>query len=294
VSLDDQRSRRANDSVHPGAEQLAEYVDGVLPAAARRELERHLADCANCRQVLADVTDFASQGQAAGAPSVARPIGGRRWVTGVLAGLATAALVVFAVGRLWLAPSGNDIGTAALVTAAAAEPTRAVEGRLVGFSYAPAPAVLRGDGGRRPSPDVQIAAARIQKAANGQEGAAGAAALGVAYAWVGDFDNAVESLKRAVAIEPGNGRYQNDLSAVYLTRARLQSSRDDYTNALAAAERAAASRGTAAEGCFNRALALEGLARRDDARSAWESCLSLDAGSPWVSEMQDHLRRLQP
>jgi tetratricopeptide (TPR) repeat protein len=294
VSLDNQRSRRGNDSVHPDAERLAEYVDGVLPPTARRELERHLADCADCRQVVADVTGFVSQGQAAGAPSTARPIVGRRWVTGVLAGLATAALVVFAVGRLRVARNGNDIGTAALLTAAAAEPTRAVEGRLVDFGYAPAPPALRGDGTRRPSPDVQIAAARIQKAAIGQEGAAGSAALGVAYAWVGDVDNAVDSLKRAVAIEPGNGRYQNDLSAVYLTRARLQSSRDDYANALTAAERAAASRGTAAEGCFNRALALEGLARRNDARSAWESCLTLDAGSPWAREMQDHLRRLQP
>ena len=34
---------------------LAEYLDGTLPESERTEVERHAADCAHCRELLADV-----------------------------------------------------------------------------------------------------------------------------------------------------------------------------------------------------------------------------------------------
>ena len=45
---------------------LDEYVDGVMPADARADLERHLADCAPCRAYLATYRKTREIGAAAG------------------------------------------------------------------------------------------------------------------------------------------------------------------------------------------------------------------------------------
>ena len=42
----------------PEAEQLAAYAEGGLSAEERRATERHLADCADCRAVLAETIAF--------------------------------------------------------------------------------------------------------------------------------------------------------------------------------------------------------------------------------------------
>ena len=39
----------------PDAEELAAFVDRRLPAADREKMERHLAECANCRELFAEV-----------------------------------------------------------------------------------------------------------------------------------------------------------------------------------------------------------------------------------------------
>jgi len=45
---------------------LDDYVDGVMPADERSELERHLADCAPCRAYLATYRKTREVGAAAG------------------------------------------------------------------------------------------------------------------------------------------------------------------------------------------------------------------------------------
>ena len=42
----------------PDSEQLAVYADGAMGAAECGAIERHLADCADCRTVLAETTAF--------------------------------------------------------------------------------------------------------------------------------------------------------------------------------------------------------------------------------------------
>jgi anti-sigma factor RsiW len=92
VALDDRR--------HPDAEQLAEYADGVLGADVRAEVEEHLVDCAACRTVLAETMAFVGTEwvgrRTMGAVSGRRvvPFRKRRWATGAVTGLATAAALV--------------------------------------------------------------------------------------------------------------------------------------------------------------------------------------------------------
>ena len=44
--------------------KLSEYLDGTLPAADRQAMERHLADCAECRVVLDDLRTVVAQASA--------------------------------------------------------------------------------------------------------------------------------------------------------------------------------------------------------------------------------------
>lgn len=48
----------------PWTERLSEYLDDELDHAARRELEKHLRDCAACRGVLAELRQVVARGRA--------------------------------------------------------------------------------------------------------------------------------------------------------------------------------------------------------------------------------------
>jgi hypothetical protein len=45
--------------MHPNELVINDYVDNALPAAERAEVERHLADCAACRALVADLREIA-------------------------------------------------------------------------------------------------------------------------------------------------------------------------------------------------------------------------------------------
>ena len=142
------------------------------------------------------------------------------------------------------------------------------------------------------SPDLRIAAAAIEKLARDEETPERLAVSGVASAVLGDFDRSVSALERATQLEPDNARYLSDLSAIYLARASLGRSPDDYMKALASAVRARSIDSTLSAGCFNWALALERLSKTDEARRAWESCLSADSGSAWSADIREHIAQL--
>src|SRR4029434_5599901 len=79
---------------YPDAERLAEYVDNVLAPGDRREVQRHLADCAACREVVADtMAALAADADTAQPPGRVLPFSPRGWVSGVAAALAAAAAV---------------------------------------------------------------------------------------------------------------------------------------------------------------------------------------------------------
>lgn len=47
--------RNPRPGVCPDPEELAAFVDGRLPEGARADMERHLAECAGCRELFAEV-----------------------------------------------------------------------------------------------------------------------------------------------------------------------------------------------------------------------------------------------
>jgi tetratricopeptide (TPR) repeat protein len=288
VELDDLR--------HPDAERLAEYADGVLTDEARVEVEDHLGRCEDCRAVVLETTAFLEsmpETHDVVLPFEKAPARPRRWWIGVAAGLAAAAILVLAVRVVrpgWPFGTANDRPELQdLIAAVASQPTRPVDGRLTGgFKYAPPPSPTRGPGNRDLPPDVRIAAARLEQAAAGNSPSANAQeTVGVAFLVLGELDKAIGDLEHAVARQPSNARYQSDLAAAYLARAKRQGNPADWQQARAAAERATQVDPNLIEAWFNRALAIEGASSSPtDVSQAWHDYLARDSSSEWAREHQ--------
>lgn len=281
--------------VHPDAERLAQYADGVLRGSARRDIERHLVGCAQCREALVDTLAFLAADSPQSAtgtrpePVVVFP-NRRRWIL-VGGGLAAAAalLVTLTVQPEWvrrIVGRDNRPELEQLVAALAQEPTRPVEGRLTGgFPYSPPP-TLRGGTGRQPSPEVSIAAATLQQRARAQPTPANEAAAGVAYLVLGEADRAVAALETAARTSPRPSTL-SDLAAAYL--ARGGTGRDDLLKARDAANRAIAAGEAPVEAWFNRALAIQRLGATEDAVRAWQEYLQRESSSQWAAEARQYV-----
>jgi hypothetical protein len=278
----------------PGPERLAEYADGVLEPGDRADIERHLVDCADCRAVIGETMAFLQAHPVAASPNAAVvvPFRSRRWVTGVVAGLAAAAVLALAVRIVrpqWVdglfGPRGDRPELEELIAALASEPTRPVHGRLTGgFKYAPPPTSTRGPENHDVSPEVRIAAAHIEASAQRRPSAQSSAAVGVAYLVVGGIDRAISALERASELDPSDAGIQNDLAVAYLERGQRFNRRDDLERALVAAQAALALSPAMKEAAFNRALAYQSLENRVDSIRAWEMVRRLDPTSPWTLE----------
>src|SRR5262245_64545986 len=85
---------------HPSAERLAEYIDDRLAPADRAEVVRHLADCADCRELVSETMDLIvaeernaeiiAEENRADAPTRVPPFRSPQEVRGVAAWLAAA------------------------------------------------------------------------------------------------------------------------------------------------------------------------------------------------------------
>jgi CHAT domain-containing protein len=219
------------------------------------------------------------------------PATSRRWVWAAAGVAAAAALVVVAIRVA--SPGATRPELQDLVAALDAQAQRPVDGRLTGgFSYAAPPTLLRGPTAPAP-PRVRIAAAQLEEALRASDTATTQAAVGVGFLAVGELDKAVDALEGAVLQSPTDARYQSDLSAAYLARAKWMDRAEDWPKALAAAERAVKADPTLVEAQFNRALALEGLHLIDAAIEAWTSYPAIETEARWRAEAEEHARQLR-
>jgi tetratricopeptide (TPR) repeat protein len=294
------------------AEELAQYVDGVLTMEAREHIEEHLSGCEACRMVVAETSAFLVEHADTARPTLdsastprttenGRVIPFRRpWTGPIFAALATAAaalLVVQVVQPAWL-PWNREARLSAalapLVAAFDAEPTRPVQGRLSGgFKYAPPPPITRGPGSREWRPETAAAIATVAVNADLPDRERRAAA-GVASLVGGKLDDAIATLAESARQDSLNATLHSDLSAAYLERARFATYPDDWTAAVRAADAALAITPGLHEALFNKALAIEGMNDRDRAREAWEEYRRRDPSGPWSEEAAQHAAALAP
>ena len=288
----------ATASLCPDPEALAAFVDQGLRADEARQLEAHLAECDNCRLIVARVVDTQSAVLTADARTATpgRPGSSRRvlpfsrahmvWGAGSL--LAAAAVLTMMLNV------GNRSMLAELAAAVGEE--RTVEARLSGFRYGPVRAPVRSGGSSAAASDnwtLYAAAGKIRETAERDPSAPNLHALGVAHLVLGHYDEAVRAIEDAIAEEPEPPQYHSDLAAAYLARAKHLDRPDDLPRALGAAERAIKGNESLLEARFNRALALEALYLEDQARQAWEDYLARDSASGWAADARTHLQTLQ-
>jgi tetratricopeptide (TPR) repeat protein len=291
--------RRRSDEC-PDAETIAEYLDGRLSEGERGWIAEHFSRCETCYFVFAEAAQMqpaaalTAQNQARTDEPRPRWRPSRRVVWSSAGGLATAASLVLMVGGGVL-PLGRSGATELQALVAAVASDRTIEPRLTGgFAYGPLRGGIRsGDSTAvNVSPDVQIAAAQIEKMAAGRRTPRVLNVLGLAYLVVGDVTRAVAALEEAADQSNADARILNDLAAAYLVRAARDGQAQDVAKALTMTDRAIAADPRLAEGWFNRASALEQMFLFDEARRAWEKYLTLDSRSGWAAEARRHLEQL--
>lgn len=274
-----------NGGTCPSLETIGAFVDGRFKDREREVIAEHVSSCEACYFVFSETARMKVTSQTATLP-VVMPARRNTWRMAA-AGLAAAATIVLAV-NMWGSFAGNSDRRALNNLVAAVGTNRTFEPRLTGgFAYAPVRSAVRGANDTITlSPDARIAIAEIEKEYAARPIAASAALIG------GNADRAIAILEEASRHTPNDAKILSDLSAAYLVRAERTNATADAASGLASANRALEIDRLMPEVLFNRALALQVIGQRDDARTAWQSYLTIDDRSGWADEARARLRIL--
>jgi tetratricopeptide (TPR) repeat protein len=274
---------------HPTDQTLAAFVDGTLPTPERQEVIKHMAECAECRDVVLLTTEIKAAetpAPAKVAASAVLPWRPKVWVP--LAAAAAIAVVVVMPQTRERIGFGPMRSAKAIVATAAKRPS---EARVsLDIPYKEAKARLRGGNDENSQEltalTIEAEAADAQERAERNPTVSNLHAAGVLLMFDGKHDQAIVQLERAVkTAETPSAALLNDLSAAYFGR-------DNYQKALENAESAWKIEPTPTA-AWNRAIALQLLRRNDDAIDAWQKYLELDPQSEWADEARGRKRDLQ-
>lgn len=174
---------------------------------------------------------------------------------------------------------------------------RVIEARLSGeFAWAPLPrtAIRLGSTVRSDSPSAvrggQLTLAFVEAGHYENEERARA----MATLLFGDSHRAVSRFEHLVAANPRDARLWSDLAAARYEAGVAAGDASLVAAALAAADAALQLDSALPEALFNRALAIEHLGVRDEARHAWKRFVTVDGTSAWAAEAHDRIRQLPP
>jgi hypothetical protein len=277
-------------SPFPTDETLAAYIDGRLDEETRKQVIAHMAECADCLDVLTVNREM----------NLAPVVRGVNWRRRLVAGLAVAAVAAGVVSltpirdRFW---PHDDIRALAAVAPA----QRVIDGRLTGFPYRPLKRYRGGDKNDITSnPEYWsflAVADKVQQRAVRNPNPRARHAEGVSYLVVGYTRESKMALEDALLRETrqsdvaraiaasSDPQLLSDLAAAYLAANRP-------SDALNAAERAWSLSRTP-EIAWNRAYAAQSLQHREQAITNWRDYLRLDDKSQWADAASEQLRRLE-
>ena len=254
---------------HPEAQVMAAFVDGTLAPNEIAAVANHLRDCADCRTVVSETARFEREEE-----SVSRPRSSTWWLA------AAAAIVAIVVAVPMLRPR-TPIGK---LIAASPREHRTVEARLSGFPWARLQAPARGEAPPDPA-DLKLIGAAGDVLSQTED----THATGVADLLIQRRSDAIAALERA-AQGSNDAHFWSDLAAARYVYAVRDDHPSQLPQALAAADHALRLDPKSPEALFNRALIIEALGLREQARKAWQSYLDVDGGSGWAAEARERLR----
>lgn len=266
----------------PTEEVLAAFVDDRLDAPTRLKVTDHLASCAECREIVLMTTDF--QQTEMPATLVHGRFGLQRWIAATAALAAAAAIAVVMLGS---DPNMNDV-------IAASEPLeyRPAAGRLSG-DFPHLPKVRRNRSGSPNASGLNLKKTKLQMLVPNVKNPHAAAVVTFLLATnKADFQRAIDQLSAAYQKADAEERdaIAVDLASAYIAHAAW-GDEADYENALRFSNEAWQHKKLAAA-AWNRAVALEGLHRDQEAILAWNDYLALDRASEWADEATSNREKL--
>jgi hypothetical protein len=269
---------------HPEAQTMAAFVEGKLAPNEIAAVAEHLRGCNDCRAVVTETARFEREEDRARPTRISR----RPWLLAVAAVLAAIAILVPLLR--WNASRREPI---ARLIASAPRDHRVVEARLSGFPWARLQAPSRGNA--KPDPaDLKVAGAAgdVLETTAGRSEPEAHRATGVAYLLIGRRSESIAALEQA-AHDSKDAHAWNDLAAARFAVAVEDERPSQLPEALADVDHALRLDPKNAEALFNRALIVEHLGVREQARTAWKSYLDVDGTSAWSVEARAHLRALE-
>lgn len=203
--------------------------------------------------------------------------------------LAATAAVVAAVGW-WALGERGSAASANQLLARAYTDQRTLELRIPGAAYAPL-RVQRGPAASfvaRPAPLLKAEALIAAQLAAHPDDRAWLQAAARADMLEGKYDAAVESLQRALELEPHSPDLMSDLATAHFQRAQSEDRQEDYGAAFEYFSKALELQPENATALFNRAIVAEHQFLYRQALDDWEHYLKLDSSSPWAEEARSH------
>jgi CHAT domain-containing protein len=268
---------------HPEAQTMAAFIEGVLAPDEIAAVSEHLRGCGDCRTVVAETARFERE-EARRVPAHVN----RWWLLAVAAVLAAIAITV---PLRWMAT--RNASPINQLIAAAPQQHRFGEARLSGWPWAQLQAPPRGEA-LLDAADSKLHGAAFDVLAEtaDQQQPESRHAKGVAYLLIDRRSDSIATLQQA-ANGSNDPHTWNDLAAARYAVAIQDEHPYQLPLALADADHALRLDPKSPEALFNRALILEHLGVRDQARKAWLAYLAIDSGSAWSVEARTHLRTLE-
>jgi tetratricopeptide (TPR) repeat protein len=264
----------------PTDETLARFASGDIDASTRNAVLAHMETCSDCTAAVLSANAYLGEEQS---------VGGRwresRWWMIAVAAAVLIAVIAFPLFRR------RDDAMSKLVSLASTS-ARVVEPRLSGgFAWAPYRGPMRSTASDADTERLKLGGAAgdvITRAQHdGSEHAQHAA--GIALVLVDQPAQAIDRLRTVAEQSPNDTHVWSDLAAArYAASIELQRP-SLLTEALAAADRALHIDPKSSEALFNRALILEHLGMKSEARRGWLRYLEVDPSSSWASEARGHL-----
>lgn len=213
---------------------------------------------------------------------------------------AFAALILVAVLGIWRAflyKSPVERGLIALN--AAYQQQRPLESRVTGMSYAPYSGKRGGEPENVDYRARDLSQSLLLAAASDNPNPYSLHALGRFYLAQKEFDKAILQFGEALKSSPDDAQMHADLGAALLEQAKVFRDGGEDGKAMEKLAESQQHLSTALrlnpsllEAMFNRALVLEELMLREQAREAWQKYLELDPHSDWAKDARRHLQSI--